>query len=59
MQILPNIFRSKDNKTIKFGKLLEHNTRIGFLEKPYTNCGGQTILKPLSKKTKLSLSLDH
>ena len=59
MQILPNIFRSKDNKTIKFGKLLEHNTRIAFLEKPYTKCGGQTILKPFSKKTKLSLSLDH
>ena len=30
-----------------------------FLEKSYTKCVGETIPKPLSKKSKLSLSLDQ
>ena len=30
-----------------------------FVEKPYTNCAGEIIPRPLSKKPKLSLSLDR
>ena len=30
-----------------------------FVEKPYTECAGETIPKPLSKKSKLSISLDQ
>ena len=30
-----------------------------FLEKSYTKCGGETIPRPFSKKSKFSLSLDH
>ena len=30
-----------------------------FLEKPYTICGGETIPRPFSEKSKLSTSLDQ
>ena len=30
-----------------------------FLEKSYTDCGGETIPRPFSKKSKLSVSLDQ
>ena len=30
-----------------------------FLEKSYAKCGGMTIPRPFSKKSKLSISLDH
>ena len=33
--------------------------KIIFVEKSYTKCGGETISRPLSKKTKLSISLDN
>ena len=29
------------------------------VEKPYTKCAGETIARPLSKKSKLSISLDQ
>ena len=29
-----------------------------FLEKTYRKCGGETIPRPFSKKSKLSISLD-
>ena len=48
-----------DNQTMKFGQLLEYNTRNIFLEKSYTKCGGQTIPRSFSKKSKLSISLDQ
>ena len=50
IQILPYISRSKDNQTVKFGQLREHNMRKIFLEKSYAKCGGETSPKPLSKK---------
>ena len=34
--ILPNIARSKDNQTMKFGQLTENNVRNIFIEKSYT-----------------------
>ena len=59
IHILINISRSKDNLTIKFGQLIEYNTRNIFLEKSYTKCGGETIPRPFSKETKSSISLDQ
>ena len=47
IHILPNISRSKGNQTMK-------NL---FFQKSYTKCGGQTIPRPFSKKSKLSVSL--
>ena len=59
IHILPYISRSKDNQTVKFGQLIEYNMRKIFLEKSYPKCGGETSLKPFSKKSKLSMSLDQ
>ena len=50
IHILINTSRNKCNQTIKFGQLIEYNTRNIFLEKLYINCGGETIPKPFSKK---------
>ena len=55
--ILPNISRSKVNQIMKFGQLIEHNMKIIFLEKSYTKCGGETIPRSFSKKSKLSIYL--
>ena len=44
---------------MKFGHLMEYNMRNIFLEKSNTKCGGQTIPRPFSKKSKLSTSLDQ
>ena len=57
--MLPNISRSKDNQTVKFGQLIEYNMRNVFLKKSYTKCGGETIPRLFSKNPKLSISLDQ
>ena len=57
--MLINISRSKSNVTIKFGQFIKYNMRNIFLEKSYTKCGGETIPRPFSKKSKLSISLDQ
>ena len=44
---------------MKFGQLIEYNMRNIFVEKSYTKCAGETISRPLSNKTKLSISLDN
>ena len=54
IHILPNISRSKGNKVIKFGQLIECNRRNIFVEKSYTKCAEETIPRPLSKKSKLA-----
>ena len=54
IHILPNISRSKVNKTIQFGQMINI-----FLEKPYTKCDGESNLRPFSKKSKLSICLDQ
>ena len=46
------------NQAMKFSQLIEYSMRNIFLEKLYTKCGGETIPKPISKKIKLSISLD-
>ena len=59
IHILINISRSKGNQTMKFGQLIEHNMRNIFLEKSYIKCGGETIPRAFSKKSKLSISMDQ
>ena len=44
---------------MKFSQLIEYNMRNIFLEKSYTKCGGESISRPFSEKTKLSISLDQ
>ena len=44
---------------MKFGQLIEHNMRNIFVEKSYTKCVKEAITKPLSKTSKLSISLDQ
>ena len=59
MHILPNISRTKGNQTTKSGQLKEHNLKNIFVEKSYTKCAAETIPRPLSKISKLSISLDQ
>ena len=57
IHIFPKISRSKDNQIMKFGQLIEYNTRSIFLEKSCTKYGGETIPRPFSEKSKFSISL--
>ena len=57
--ILPNISRSKNNQTMKLHQLIEYKMRKIFLEKPYTKCTEETVPRPFSKKSNLSMSLDQ
>ena len=50
IHILYNISRSKDNQTIKFGQLLEYNMRNISVEKSYTTCVGETIVRLFYEK---------
>ena len=40
-------------------KLIEYNMRNIFIEKSHTKWAGETIPRPLSKKSKLCISLDQ
>ena len=51
IHILPNISRGKDNQLISM--------RNTFLKKSYTKYGGETISRPSSKKSKLTISVDQ
>ena len=44
---------------MKFDQLIEWNLRNIFLEKSYTECGGETIPRPFFEKSKLSISVDQ
>ena len=58
MHILTNISRSKTNQAMmKSDQLIEYNMRNIFLEISYLKCGGETILRSFSKKSKLRISL--
>ena len=59
IHILPNISRSKDNQTMKFGQLIECNMRNIFLQKSYTKCSGETSPRPFSEKLNLTISQDQ
>ena len=53
MHILPNISRSKDKQTKKFGQLIEYNMKYIFLEKSYRKYGEETSLRHFSGKLKI------
>ena len=59
IQILHNISQSKNNRTMKFGQLIEYNMTNFSLEKSYTKCDGETLLRLFSENPKLSKSLDQ
>ena len=59
IHILTNVSKSKANQAIKSGQLIEYNMRSIFREKLYTSSGGETIPRPFSKNSKLSISLDQ
>ena len=59
IHILVNISRSKGNQAVKFGQLIEYQMMNIFVEKSYTKCAGETIPRPLFKKSELSISLDQ
>ena len=44
---------------MKFGQLIEYNMRNIFIEKSYKKRAGKTIPRTLSKRSKLSISLDQ
>ena len=44
---------------MKFGQSVEYNMRTIFLEKSFLKCGGETIPRPFSKKSKLSIYPDQ
>ena len=58
IHILTNISRNKGSQAMKFGELIEYNRTV-FLEKSYAKCDGETVTRPFSKKSKLSISLDQ
>ena len=45
IHILLNITRSNGSQTMKFGQLIEYNTRNIFNEKSFTKCGGEASAK--------------
>ena len=49
IHILPNILRSKGNKTVKFGQLIEYNKRNIFLEKYMQNVVEKLVPDPFLK----------
>ena len=59
IHILPSISRSKGNKAMKFGQLIEYNMTNNFLERSYTKCSGEAIPRSFSEKSKLRISLDQ
>ena len=44
---------------MNFGQLIEYNMRNNFVKKSYKKFGGDTIPRPLSKKSKLNISQDQ
>ena len=44
---------------MKFGVLIEYNTRNIFAEKSNTKWGGEIIPRPFAEKSKLSIYLDQ
>ena len=44
---------------MKVGQLVEYNMKNIFVENSYTKCAGETIPRFLSKKSKLSISVDQ
>ena len=51
--ILTNISINKANQAVKLDQLEEYNVRNIFLEKSLTKCGGETIPRRFSEKSKV------
>ena len=47
------------NYSLYYSFMMEYSMRNIFVEKSYTKCAGETIPRPSSKKSKLSISLDQ
>ena len=58
IEIHTDQFLKKTIKAMKLVQLIEHNMRNICLEQSYKKCDGETIPRPFSKKSKLSISLD-
>ena len=54
--ILTGISKSKGNQEMKFVQLIDYNMTNIFVEKSYTKFGRETIPRPFSTKSKLSIS---
>ena len=50
---MPNISKSKDKQTRKFGQLIEYKMRNIFIGKSYTKYGGETTPRPFLKNQNL------
>ena len=59
INMFSNISRSKGNQTMKFDQLIECNTRNIFLERSYIRCGGETVPRPFSRKSNLTISMNQ
>ena len=59
INILPNISRSKGNRTMKFGQFIEYNVEIFFLKNHTQRLVEKLVTDPFSEKLKTSTSLDH
>ena len=59
IHILPNISRSKGNRTMKFGQFIEYNVEIFFLKNHTQRLVEKLVTDPFSEKLKTSTSLDH
>ena len=59
IHVMSKVSRNKSNQIMKLGQLIQYSMRNSFLEKSCTKCGGETIPRPFSKKSKLSISLDQ
>ena len=55
----PHISQHLGNQAIRQWNLVSLKEKSIFLEKWYTKCSGETIPRPFSKKSKLSISLDQ
>ena len=45
--MLPNISRSNDNQTMKFGQLIEYDVRNSFFQKSCRDSGRKTSVRPV------------
>ena len=59
IHILPNISRSKGNRTMKFGQFIEYNVEIFFLKNHTQRLVEKLVTDPFSEKLKTSTSLDQ
>ena len=53
------VMQKTDENEMKFAQLIQYDIRNIFLEKSYKKCGGKTIPRPFSKKSKLCIYLDQ